>query len=318
MKNKKTIMTFAALQILFFHLWISVFPGNQVELFLRTTSYIGVDIFFFVSAYSLSQREVDSYGKFVLSRFLNIYLKYIGFAVIAFFYAGWQIKTFIYNICGISLFTKGGGSFLWFLPAIMLVYLLLPLYEKLHQKNAVLTGVAFIIVWIAIAVAISQLTSYKALFILWNRIPIILLGFYAAKSDFVTEVLQSKKKSILAAVALLAVGETLLFFFGFREKLMFPIVDLYYLIAIPAVLGWILLLSQIPEVWITKMVGQATLEIYALQMIFGYTLANKLFRANMGPLAVNLLTAVIIVVIAVIVSQLIRVLKNFPQSKHKM
>ena len=54
MKNKKLIMFFAALMILIFHLWIYINPITnnlfKIEVFIRTICYIGVDIFFFVSA----------------------------------------------------------------------------------------------------------------------------------------------------------------------------------------------------------------------------------------------------------------------------
>ena len=48
MKNKKSIMAFAALQILIFHLWINL-SSSEIENFIKQISYIGVDIFFFLS-----------------------------------------------------------------------------------------------------------------------------------------------------------------------------------------------------------------------------------------------------------------------------
>ena len=65
MKNKKLIMFFATLMILIFHLWIYINPITnnlfKIEVFIRTICYIGVDIFFFVSAFSISNKEIKNY-----------------------------------------------------------------------------------------------------------------------------------------------------------------------------------------------------------------------------------------------------------------
>ena len=56
MKCKKSIMGLAALLIMIFHFYIP-FSGLKAELVIYRAAYIGVDIFFFVSAYSLAQRD---------------------------------------------------------------------------------------------------------------------------------------------------------------------------------------------------------------------------------------------------------------------
>ena len=133
MQNKKTIMTFSALFIVIFHMWINV-TNSPIEMYLRQICVIGVDLFFFLSAYSIGKRKNIEYKKFIIDRFLKIYLKFIIFACIAAFYLKWDISKFIKVILGIELFNKGGGSFLWFIPGIMLVYLTLPLYKKIDEK----------------------------------------------------------------------------------------------------------------------------------------------------------------------------------------
>ena len=50
MKCKKSIMGLAALLIVIFHFYIP-FTGTKLELTLWRATYIGVDLFFFVSAY---------------------------------------------------------------------------------------------------------------------------------------------------------------------------------------------------------------------------------------------------------------------------
>ena len=80
-----------------------------------------MDIFFFVSAYSLAQRDRIEYWKFVGNRLLSIYIPFVLFAVVAGFYEKWKYPRFFKVISGIEFFKRGGGSFLWFFVAIMLI-----------------------------------------------------------------------------------------------------------------------------------------------------------------------------------------------------
>ena len=139
MANKKSIMAISALLILFFHFWVSVFRGNETELFLRQIAAVGVDMFFFVSAYSLGKNHIEKYGSFVFSRFQAVYLKFILFAIVAFVCAKWNFARLLRVIFAVELFQKGGGAFLWFLPAIMLIYVIFPLFQLLDNKNRKVT-----------------------------------------------------------------------------------------------------------------------------------------------------------------------------------
>lgn len=127
MQNKKTIMVFAALFIFIFHLWIPI-TNLQIEIFLTRLCVIGVDMFFFVSAYSITNVKKEDYKKFISNRFKSIYVKFILLALIGMLYFKWSGTKFIKIILGLELILKGGGSFLWFLPSIMLVYIFLPLF----------------------------------------------------------------------------------------------------------------------------------------------------------------------------------------------
>ena len=160
MKNKKNVMLYAALLILIFHLWVNITERTsnlfQYENFIRLICYIGVDIFFFISAYSISKKEIKDYKKFILSRLDKVYLPFIIFAIIQFFYKGWKIKTLLLTITSANLFIKGGGSFLWFAPAIMLMYLVLPLLNK--KKNIYAVIFPFI-VWLILELLATYTTN---------------------------------------------------------------------------------------------------------------------------------------------------------------
>lgn len=300
MKNKKAIMFLASLLILIFHFWIYVSsktsPIFKYELFIRQICFIGVDIFFFISAFSIYGVKKEEYISFIKKRFIKVYLLFIVFSFISFFYNKWSLKELILTISGISLFIKGGGAFLWFVPAIMLIYILLPLYSFLEEKNKYILPI-IVIIWVILAFTISNYTAYKEIFILLNRVPIILLGYYSAKYKLFEKL--SKKKMILISIIGSISGILLLYYF-FRSD--FYIRDFYYILAIPLVIGIILFINELPKNKIIDKVGSATLEVYALQMTFGYDIANLVSRIVSNYLVANISTIIIIIIISLLIN----------------
>ena len=312
MNNKKSIMTFSALQILFFHLWVYIFPGNEIEAFFRQTAYVGVDVFFFLSGYSLSYRKIDNYKEFISSRIRSVYLKFILFALVAWSIKNWSFLHFFKIASGINLLQKGGGAFLWFLPFIMILYLVFPIFQKAHHKAPFLTGILITTGWIIIGLLVTIFTSYTSMFIFWNRIPIFLLGFYLANTDFFKKILKNKSLCLILGLFLFSCGEILLYFYGYKNKMMIPFVDTFYIIAIPAAIGVFLVCSLIPENKVLKEIGSSTLEMYAIQMIFGYALANKLIILSLPTAWVNLFTFSIVIISSIFISKLLNmIIKRF-------
>lgn len=296
MNNKKTVMAFSALLILIFHLWVNIFPGNIAETFIKQTAYIGVDMFFCISGYSLANRKIQSYGQFIGNRFIQVYLKYIIFALIAMVYGKWPFGRFISVIIGRELYIKGGGAFLWFVPVIMLFYIVFPLFSFCDNKNRWATAIVTSLIWIGIALVVTMATDNKTIFIYWNRIPIFLFGYYWGIN---ASGKLSKKAQIIAGLSLTIAGYILLFDFGFRAKLQVPIRDMFYVVGIVASVGLICLLTMIPEIKPISIIGSSTLELYAVQMIFGYALTNKLLKSCSIPLT-NIFMILIMVVSAVV------------------
>ncbi|MCQ2538928.1 MAG: acyltransferase [Acetatifactor sp.] len=311
MKNRRSIMMVSALLIVFFHLWVSLLTRNKVEMFLRQTAYIGVDMFFFLSAYSIGTREVTDYKAFVISRFKAVYVKFLLFALVAFFLRNWKVVALVQVLTGVNLVTKGGGAFLWFLPAIMLFYLLAPLYQKLNKKSPLFAVLSVLIVWFGVGLAVTQLTKYKAFFIFWNRIPILLVGFYAGRWIASGKLVLKTWQKALAGVLLLAVGTLIMFKFGYKPALQKPLKDMFYVLAIPSSLGFICLSDLIPEGKVVKWIGSATLEMYAIQMIFGFKfcawVVEKLYKGSgtgfVNNLVANVLTFLFVIVISVVINQ---------------
>lgn len=303
MQNKKTIMTFSALLILIFHLWINL-THLQIEMFLKHLCVIGVDLFFFVSAYSIAKIDKKEYKSFIRNRFHKIYFKFILFTIIGAFYFHWDIIQFIKIIFGIEFFIKGGGSFLWFLPSIMFLYLLFPLYKLMDLKHPKMTPFVTILLILLTSFLISTFTSTCALLILINRIPIFLLGYYFSKYAIFETLYNNKIKYWFITFASLIIGVIISYFVYFNHFKIVWFKDLNYLLYIPFILGLILLLDKIKVNQLSRLIGSSTLEIYGFQMLFGFKLASFFFKLINNKIISNLVTILILLIISVGVQSL--------------
>ena len=283
---------------------------NPIEMFFKLTSGIGVDIFFFLSAYSLAGRDYSDYVGFLRSRFINVYLKYLLLAVIAAVVVGWKLKLFLKVVTGIDLFDRGGGAFLWFLPAIMILYILFPWFQKADEKNRAITLGVILLVWCSVAFACTQFKSAHHIFIFWNRVPVFLLGYYSARLSIMEKVFDDTKPRLLLGIVFTVVGYWLIYQFGYHTKLHIPFRDMFYIIYIPASVGLILLVGMVPESKVIKWIGSSTLEMYGVQMIFGYSFANKVLNATGSKGITNLLTCLYVIIIAVIARTIYDAIKN--------
>lgn len=297
MKNKKTIMFFSALLIVIFHLWVNTFDNasfySNIEIFIRTICYIGVDMFFFLTAYSIGKGNVKDLKKFLINRFVKIYVLYILFSIIACIYNNWSFQELLLTISGIQLFIKGGGTFLWFIPAVMLVYILLPIYTKYLKKYKILVW----IIWLVFTIIVSYFTDYKAIFIFTNRIPVILIGNYLSETNFFDKI--NNKIYTVMTLLLLIFGVIILYNFNHFKSIY--ICDIFYLFAIPLTLGLIMLINKIPSGKVIEQISSCTLEMYCFQMLFGFKIANYIYTLVLNPILTNLLVILIIIIISYII-----------------
>lgn len=309
MQNKKTIMVVSALFILIFHLWVNITTFIE-ESIIRQICVVGVDLFFFVSAYSISKKKEIIYKDFIINRLTDIYLKFVLLTIIYVIYTSKGLLDFIKIILGIDLFTKGGGSFLWFLPSIMIIYVLLPLYKNIDNKYKKLCPIISFVLFLILSISLSTFTNYSEIFILLNRIPIIMLGYYIAKYN-VLEILRNKK--IIYAITtllLVLIGYIISYKTIFNRIEIIYLYDIKYILNIPLELGLIMLLDLIKDNKVTSLFGSITLELYGLQMIFGFKLANKLFISLKNPILVNIVTFIIIILLSLIMYYLYKLAKK--------
>lgn len=306
--SKKILMLIATVMILVFHVWIPIFGygsllGNT-ERFLISSSYIGVDIFFFLSGYSLSIKPVENYKEFVINRAIKI---------LPFFVIAWAL-----------------GHFMWFIPSLMLVYLIFPPLYTLCEKKPMSALPLLFVGWAVFTYSVMgflELNDDIGIFLF--RIPIIIIGAYAAKFDAKLSAKSNaganvelsdahnvgitksnactlKIAKFVIGLLFLAVGIYLTYRFGYINKLDFPFKGTFYLVGIPVTVGLTLLVSLIGEIsseLLTALAG-ASLETYFMQMIIGSVLVNNIFSLTQNKLATNIIVMSIIVLLAVLISKI--------------
>lgn len=115
--SKKLIAAAAALQILLYHCWIPVFrygtAAGNLERFLVAATFPAVDVYFFISAYTLASRPVDDYLSFIKNRTVKMLPMF--------------------------LTALAAGRFMWFIPSIMFLYLVMPPLQKICSKSPLMS-----------------------------------------------------------------------------------------------------------------------------------------------------------------------------------
>ena len=271
-KTKQPIMGIAALLIILYHL----FPVSRssdvvsgVIRFIVMTGYIGVDIFFFMTGYMAYYSDTKDYFSYVKRKFLHIYPIFIFSCILYVIMGKLTVAKAILTVFGIEFILNGGGSMIWFIPAIMIFYLAVPFYIKLL--------IISLAIWAGIMLALENFTDNHSLNIFLCRLPIIFLGLCLAGYEGKWRV--NIKAGV--GVVLLVVGIALNYNFGYMIKLAFPISDIFYVTAIPYVMGIVLcadtLFAKVKS-YIFSALGKVSLELYCIQMVFGSLIFGRAIR----------------------------------------
>ena len=280
-KTKQPIMGVAALLIILYHLF-PVSRSNDVVSssirFVAMTGYIGVDIFFFMTGYMAYYSDTGNYFSYIKRKFLHIYPIFIFCCILYVIMGKLSITKAVLTVFGIEFILNGGGSMIWFIPAIMIFYLAVPFYLKLVRKmNNIKLLIISLAIWSGIMLALENFTENHSLNIFLCRLPIIFLGLCLAGYEGKWRV--NIKAGV--GVVLLVVGIALNYNFGYMIKLAFPISDIFYVTAIPYVMGIVLcadtLFAKVKS-YIFSALGKVSLELYCLQMVFGSLIFGRAIR----------------------------------------
>lgn len=193
-KHRKFLIGFAALWILVYHEWSPILTFDRlrkIEDFIKEIGFCGVDIFFFLSAVGLYY-SIQKYS------LLQFYFHRIRRLIIPFLFTGvlyaitrgdWTIELYLRNISGINFFTENIYSFLWFVPAIAIFYIIFPLYYAFfsHSRSKPIFTLCILILWLLTTLAVRNIMR-EDLFGFTNRIPVFcvgcLTGYLSQHSDY--------------------------------------------------------------------------------------------------------------------------------------
>lgn len=186
-KYRGAVMGFAALWILFFHEWQYIFHDKfiigevNVEAYVKRIGFCGVDIFLFLSGIGLT----FAIGKggllsFYYRRLKRVFLPFFIVGAIRAVTEKWTPDSFWKNVLCINFYKVSMYSFLWFVPAILTLYLLFPFYYKIFEKASnklAFTGAMFVL-WMGLSLWFRA-DLRQDLYGFTNRIPVFIFGVYA-------------------------------------------------------------------------------------------------------------------------------------------
>lgn len=313
-RYRSPIMGFAALWIVFFHLWQPLFAeGAPAALFyaenvIKRLGFEGVDIFFLLSGMGLTYSiGKHSLGGFYLRRFKRLAIPFVAVAALRAVCERWGWRAFLFVVSGANFFVGNMYFFLWFVTAIAVLYLVFPLYWRFFSRarSKLAFTLAVIAVWYVLSLAlVGVLPENKYGFT--NRIPVfvtgVLLGWCTQKG---VTLLSRRAVAVTAAVLTLA-GLILSFLCNFRGlELSLPqsnccLPDYLTALGLTALLAE--LFAQLDKArgtrWINRVlgfIGGISLEFYCVQEFLGGRTVNAL-TGRVPDIAVNI--AVLAVVTA--------------------
>lgn len=227
-KYRTAIMGFAALWILFFHVWQPLIPvsSNMVindfvlfEHFSTNFGYSGVDIFLLLSGAGLTYAiKKESILTFYVRRLRRVLPPYLLLAVLRFIFEKWTILDFLRNVSGLNFFAVHIFSFLWFVTAIITFYIFFPLYYRIFSKvrNKLLFTCCVILVWMLITFLVRNTMRYD-LFGFTNRIPIFIVGIYVGYVSQNHKEIVFKKWIYLLLLIILSLGFYLAYLYNYTS-----------------------------------------------------------------------------------------------------
>lgn len=216
-KYRNAIMGIAALWILAFHAWVPITPVPSsenfnifgfLERYLKIIGYCGVDIFLLLSGFGLTFAiKKGSLLRFYYRRLRRIILPFMVVSAFLWRVFGWSTLEFIKHISGYNFYFEKADGIMWFVPSIVTLYLLFPLYYKLFCKAAnkiVFTAVATF-VWFIISLLLQNIMRTD-LYGFTNRIPVFLIGILFGYITLNRKDIVFKAWTYILLVIILAIG----------------------------------------------------------------------------------------------------------------
>ena len=170
-KNRNAIFGFAILYIVLYHSGVWPIFGR---------GFIGVDVFLFLSAFGLCfSLEKHAIHNFYLRRLNRIYPLFVISNIFKWGIERLQgVKTGLWDticdISGVTFFGVGGTHLLWFIPSLMILYILTPPLHHIISKFKNIAFFVFATLSIVIMMLFRDMDWHYACLV--SRVPIFTLG----------------------------------------------------------------------------------------------------------------------------------------------
>lgn len=318
-RYRSVVMGICALAILFFHDWIATvgeFPViGTIERVLKKYGYYGVDVFFLLSGMGLtySMRKEPNVKRFYLKRIKRVYLPYIEVILLKTLLEKWSGPMFIRRALCVEIFSRGIYTLLWFVPMILLVYLLYPLLhgclERSKNEDVFLACVIGCVVLLEMLLIPYIHSDYRGLLF---RLPTFLVGVGIGR--------RSQRKHITCTMTQAIIGAGILVgiyvLSGYCCKMLgIAVMEAVQLCAfailfsfmVSGICDWINLcrgiLFLIPKwgIALLSFCGMFTLEIYCVQEFYWY-IAGPL-EGKLSSLQINFISMVVLVIAGYLVNR---------------
>lgn len=281
-KYRVSIMGVAALWIMMFHGTMEI-PIRAINTLIGI-GYLGVDIFMFMSGFSMHHSFINGCKRnvrlFYRKRIKRIFPTFIPFAIL--WYMNYLFTNYAdYKKLEVAVHTKEFwitmAIFRWFVPCICLCYILTPLIDKilLKFKNRFLT--VFWVVLLCVLISTFFIGSSVALMIL-IRIPEFLIGYWYADRP-------NKQTNIFCrAVVLVIVYVFYYWLLGAYDDVFLADTGLYWWPAIAFTSSMVLCLSRckILNNQLINFCGKYSLELYLWHVYILFPILNLCNKFNIN------------------------------------
>ena len=336
MRYRMIIMGIATLWIYIFHAWIPVFhePSNgftrflqSLEVYIQRSGFYGVDIFLLLSGMGVMFAiKKESLINYYYRRVRRVLLPFLVAALIRWPFSNWSVTDFIGNVTGYSFYTKHIHSFCWYVPAIMTLYIVFPLYHFLFSKakNKFVFTTLAVTLWFALSIFLDGILRFD-LYGFTNRIPIFIIGVFFGYLAQDHKEICFKKKHYLLLLGTLAAGLFLAYMYIFNgfelilpeEHLIIPGILISVSLSFLAAKLMAILEQHVLRFYkfisaIFGFLGNISLESYCITECLVFLFMNQtvklLYSWGLRRIAVNLIVFIIVSAIAWIARMLFKYL----------
>lgn len=278
LKNRTILMGISMIMIMIFHMNLPIINNN----FIKRNLFIGVDMFLFYSGIGIyySLKKNSNYKTFYKKRMIRILptvlpVIIVGSFLLYYYRNDFGLKEFYYQISFLNFFTCSGNylGFLWYIPAIILFYVISPFLFKFIDKDKSSYNEIILLIGCLLLILITLPSNLFTYINSISRLPIYIIGLAYGKKIYEKKEIN---KNYFIALIILSVLAVFLVRYLENHSSMFTTAGVN-ICWIPITISISVLLSFIINkkrnmklLEILTIIGNSTLAIYVLHEMLQY------------------------------------------------